>query len=63
VTWKEGIHKRDLSAIQYVTRPMRGDAITAAAAAASGMMPSGAAPGMSPFGGAPGGSPLPRMTR
>ena len=40
VLWKEGIQKRDLSAIQYVTRPMRGDAITAAAAA-SGMVPGG----------------------
>jgi general secretion pathway protein I len=40
VTWKEGIQKRDFSAIQYVTRPMRGDAITAAAAA------SGAIPGL-----------------
>jgi general secretion pathway protein I len=28
VTWKEGILSRDLSAIQYVTRPMRSDAIT-----------------------------------
>jgi general secretion pathway protein I len=36
VTWKEGIQKRDLTVIQYVTRPMRGDAITAAAAAAAG---------------------------
>jgi general secretion pathway protein I len=28
VTWKEGILSRDLSAIQYVTRPMRSDALT-----------------------------------
>jgi general secretion pathway protein I len=45
VMWKEGIQKRDLSAIQYITRPMRGDAITAAAAA-SGGVPGGALPGM-----------------
>jgi general secretion pathway protein I len=46
VTWKEGIQKRDISLIQYVTRPMRGDAITAAAAAAAAA--SGGLPGMSP---------------
>jgi general secretion pathway protein I len=49
VTWKEGIQKRDLSVVQYVTRPMRGDAITAAAAA-SGGMPGTAPTGTSPFG-------------
>ena len=53
VIWKEGIQKRDLSAIQYVTRPMRGDAITAAAAASAGIpgLGGGAAPtGTSPIG-------------
>ncbi|MET0592644.1 MAG: type II secretion system protein [Polyangiaceae bacterium] len=29
VKWKEGIQNRDVTAIQFVTRPMRGDAITA----------------------------------
>jgi len=43
VVWKEGVHKRDVSVIQYVTRPMRGDAITAAAAA-SGMVPGSPSP-------------------
>ena len=47
VLWKEGIQKRDLSAIQYVTRPMRGDAITAAAAASAGLN-GGMAPGAAP---------------
>jgi general secretion pathway protein I len=45
VTWKEGIQKRDVSATLYVTQPMRGDAITAAAAA-SGATPGGGLPGM-----------------
>jgi hypothetical protein len=63
IIWKEGIHKRDISVIQYVTRPMRGDAITAAAAAASGMQPGGlpptGAPGMGTVPGMPGmGGPL-----
>jgi general secretion pathway protein I len=44
VIWKEGIQKRDITAIQYVTRPMRGDALTAAAAA-SGMLPGSPLPG------------------
>jgi general secretion pathway protein I len=48
VTWKEGIQKRDISLLQYVTKPMRGDAITAAAAA------SGAVPGMPGMPGVPG---------
>jgi len=52
VKWKEGIQSRDLSAIQYVTRPMRGDAITAAAAASGGL------PGML----APGGGAMPTGT-
>jgi general secretion pathway protein I len=29
VKWKEGVNEREVSAIQFVTRPMRGDAITA----------------------------------
>jgi general secretion pathway protein I len=29
VKWKEGINEREVSATQFVTRPMRGDAITA----------------------------------
>jgi general secretion pathway protein I len=28
VAWKEGVQSRELSAVQYVTRPMRSDAIT-----------------------------------
>jgi general secretion pathway protein I len=28
VAWKEGVQSRELSAIQYVTRPMRSDALT-----------------------------------
>ena len=47
VVWKEGVQKRDLSAIQYVTRPMRGDAITAAAAA-SGLLPGAPVPTSAP---------------
>jgi general secretion pathway protein I len=56
VNWKEGIQKRDISAIQYVTRPMRGDAITAAAAASGGL------PGTLPGTAAPTGT-SPRTTR
>jgi len=52
VKWKEGIKKQELSAIQYVTRPMRGDAITAAAAASAGVG-AGALPGTSPTGTSP----------
>jgi general secretion pathway protein I len=51
VTWKEGIQKRDISVIQYVTRPMRGDAITAAAAASGGIP--GLLPGTAPTGTSP----------
>jgi general secretion pathway protein I len=58
VTWKEGIQSRDVSVIQYVTRPMRGDAITAAAAA-SGGLPGGVPPGGGLTGG---GLPLPTTT-
>ncbi len=54
VTWKEGIQKRDISVIQYVTKPMRGDAITAAAAA-SGGLPGMTAPALP--GGFPGATP------
>lgn len=32
VTWKEGLQKRDLTILQYVTRPMRADALTPGAA-------------------------------
>jgi hypothetical protein len=58
VIWKEGLQKRDVSVIQYVTRPMRGDAITAAAAA-SGMLPGSPAPTATGLGTMPGlGTPL-----
>jgi general secretion pathway protein I len=57
VTWKEGIQSRDVSAIQYVTHPMRGDLITAAAAASGGV------PGMPGMPGMPTGSPLGIPTR
>jgi len=50
VIWKEGILRRDLSAVQYVTRPMRGDAITAAAAASGGVPGTPAPGGTSPLG-------------
>jgi general secretion pathway protein I len=53
ITWKEGIHKRDISVIQYITRPMRGDAITAAAAA-SGALPGGGLGSPSPMSTTPG---------
>jgi general secretion pathway protein I len=56
VTWKEGIQKRDISLLQYVTKPMRGDAITAAAAA------SGAVPGMPGMPGVPGMPGMPGNT-
>ena len=52
VMWKEGVQKRDISAIQYVTHPMRGDALTAALAASAGL-PGGALPGASPTGTSP----------
>jgi general secretion pathway protein I len=41
VKWKEGVNEREVSAIQFVTRPMRGDAITA-------MMMGGADGGLPP---------------
>jgi general secretion pathway protein I len=53
VTWKEGVQKRDVSVIQYVTRPMRGDAITAAAAASS-MLPGSPSPTATGLGTMPG---------
>jgi general secretion pathway protein I len=47
VSWKEGIQNRDISVIQYVTRPMRGDAITALmGGSADGGVPPINAPGM-----------------
>jgi general secretion pathway protein I len=48
VTWKEGIQNRDVSVIQYVTRPMRGDAITAAAAGSGGLPGLSGMPGSAP---------------
>jgi general secretion pathway protein I len=61
IIWKEGIHKRDISVIQYVTHPMRGDAITAAAAA-SGMQPGGLPPTGAPgMGTVPGMGTMPGM--
>jgi general secretion pathway protein I len=61
VIWKEGVQKREVSVIQYVTRPMRGDAITAAAAAASGMVPGSPSPTATGLGTMPGLGTIPGL--